>query len=95
MESSHDGGRSLVAGNWLTKLGRILSTGGLSLIFERCVHANVRCIHGDEINSTIRAWRKPTLARVRCRDCGRALYDVWPMPDPCFYTGEPHTKVEV
>lgn len=52
--------------------------------FLFCKHKNQRCIHGDEINQTIRAWFKPTLARARCLDCGKALYDV-PIPKTCFY----------
>lgn len=42
--------------------------------FGRCDHENTRGIYGDEIVSTIRAWRNPALARVRCLNCGRALY---------------------
>jgi hypothetical protein len=56
---------------------------------KRCLHAHVRCIHGDEIVSTIRAWHKPILARARCLDCGRALYDE-PLPDLCWFTNDLH-----
>ena len=47
-----------------------------------CKHARVRCIHGDEIIA--RRWR-----RRLCLDCGRALKG--PLPEPCYYTGKPHT----
>lgn len=43
-------------------------------MFGRCKHLHVRCIHGDEVLTTIRAWRKPAVARVRCKDCGKNLY---------------------
>lgn len=48
----------------------------LKLIFTRCHHKNTRIIYGDEILNTIRAFRKPMIARIRCVDCGKALYDV-------------------
>lgn len=48
-----------------------------------CKHEHVRCIHGDEINNTMRVWRTPSYARVRCLDCGRALY-TWPLPKSCL-----------
>lgn len=59
-------------------------------MFRRCKHDAVRCIHGDEIISTTRAWRRPTWARARCLRCGKALYDQ-PLPDPCWFTDEPHS----
>lgn len=46
-----------------------------------CRHASVRCTHGDEIIG--RRWRR----RV-CLLCGRSLRG--PLPEPCFFTGEPH-----
>lgn len=61
----------------------------LKEFFKRCKHERVRCIHGDEINSTGRAWRHPSIARVRCLDCGRALYKM-EMPEICSNTGTPH-----
>lgn len=62
-------------------------------LFTRCEHKNVRCIHGDEIISTVRAWRRPTLARVRCLDCGKALYNK-PFPIMCYNTGFRHFSFE-
>lgn len=54
----------------------------LKKIFKRCPHDNKRMIYGDEINQTIHIFRKPTIARVRCTDCGRALYKVGPTSTP-------------
>lgn len=48
-----------------------------------CEHQVIRCTHGDEIIH--RKWRR----RV-CLDCGRSLRG--PLPDVCFFTGEPHSK---
>lgn len=48
-----------------------------------CEHKYVRCTHGDEIIG--RRYRR----RV-CMSCGRSLKG--PLPDPCFFTGEPHSK---
>lgn len=62
--------------------------------FLRCKHVHVRCIHGDEIQSTYRGWRVPALARVRCLDCGRGLYGI-PLPDICTVTNEPHPLLRV
>jgi hypothetical protein len=54
-----------------------------------CPHERVRCIHGDEIHQTTRAFLRPTIARTRCLDCGKALYKV-ELPDICYSTGTSH-----
>lgn len=51
----------------------------------RCQHVRLRCTHGDEIIA--RGWR-----RAVCLDCGKSLDR--PLPEPCWYTGEPHTRPE-
>ena len=60
-------------------------------ILNRCSHTNVRCIHGQEIESTTRwrLWRRSTIARVRCLDCEKPLYDR-EMPDLCSATNKSH-----
>lgn len=55
-----------------------------------CKHEHVRCIHGDEVWQTMRAFHKFSLARVRCIDCGRALYKR-PLLEICSYTGRSHS----
>lgn len=45
-------------------------------IFTKCPHTNKRMVNGDEIIDTIRVFRKPMIARVRCRDCGKTLHNV-------------------
>lgn len=57
--------------------------------FGLCKHEHVRCIHGDEIWSTMRGFRKFSFARSRCLDCNKALYN-GPLPKVCTVTGEPH-----
>lgn len=48
---------------------------------SRCKHTRTRGIYGDEIWTTLRRvfwperWGGSQIARVRCLDCGRALYD--------------------
>lgn len=46
-----------------------------------CKHERVRCTHGDEI--IYRHYR-----RTVCLVCGHSL--TWPLPEMCFFTGEPH-----
>lgn len=47
---------------------------------NRCKHTRTRGIYGDEIWTTLRRvfwperWGGSQIARVRCLDCGRALY---------------------
>lgn len=57
--------------------------------FKRCKHPLVVCLHGDMILQTIRPWRNPVIARVRCGDCGKTLYDR-ELPKICTWTGVPH-----
>ena len=59
------------------------------LFFNRCKHRNIRCLHGDEVWNTMRAWRRPEIARTRCVDCGKALYNV-ELPDICTVTNTEH-----
>lgn len=47
-----------------------------------CEHANVRCVHGDEINAR-------NGARAACRDCGASLHR--PLPAVCSSSGRPHS----
>lgn len=58
-------------------------------LFRRCKHKNIRCLHGDEIYQTLRPIRRPEIARVRCVDCGKALYNV-ELPYVCTVTKTPH-----
>ena len=51
------------------------------MFWKRCAHANVRCVHGDEIIQ--RGYK-----RRACRDCGRSLEGT--LPEPCTVTGQPH-----
>lgn len=50
-------------------------------VMSRCKHTRTRGIYGDEIWTTLRRvfwperWGGSQIARVRCLDCGRALYD--------------------
>ena len=50
-------------------------------LLRRCEHRRTRGLYGDEIWDTMRRtlwplrWGGGQLARVRCLDCGRALYD--------------------
>lgn len=55
--------------------------GYLAGLLGRCAHANVRCIHGDEINHA-------NGRRIRCLDCGWPL--VGKMPEMCFYNKQAH-----
>lgn len=58
--------------------------------FKKCKHERTLCIHGDAaIDSTLRAWRHPSFARVRCADCGKPLYHL-DLPEICTDTNEPH-----
>jgi hypothetical protein len=57
-------------------------------LFKRCDHANIRCIHGDEINAYIR-WRRPSIARAFCLDCNRPLFG-HDLPAICTETQHPH-----
>lgn len=56
---------------------------------QRCKHENLRCIHGDEVMTTMKGWLGTHISRVRCTDCGNALYDR-EMLEICTVTGEPH-----
>lgn len=63
-------------GIYLNELGRYVAH-VIPLALHRaelCAHSRTRGIYGDEIWSTLRAW-SGKLARVRCLDCGKALYD--------------------
>lgn len=60
-------------------------------MFRRCGHPDIRCIHGDEINTT-RKFFSGKIARVRCLICKRALYRV-ELPAVCWYTGKPHSPL--
>ena len=48
---------------------------------RRCKHESTRGIYGDEVWTTMRRvfwpdrWGGSQIARVRCLDCDRALYD--------------------
>lgn len=64
-----------------------LLIGWLQRIFRPCKHNRVRCIHGDEIWSTMRLNGK--IARVRCIDCGKSLVDR-DLPEFCTNTGTRH-----
>lgn len=55
----------------------------------RCTHANVRCIHGDEIIARM-SWRG-VIRRASCLDCGRALDRG--LPDYCWFTAASHYEV--
>lgn len=55
---------------------------------KRCKHVSVRCVHGDEINDTLRFWH-PNFARAKCLKCGRYMYHM-ELPYLCQYTGAPH-----
>lgn len=50
----------------------------------KCKHTRIRCIHSDEI---ILAGYK----RSCCLDCPQ-LFDS--LPEYCYYTKEPHTKMD-
>ena len=57
----------------------------------RCLHARVRCIHGDEINQAMTlldAWLNRPYRRARCLDCGKAL--LHGLPATCTVTGLAH-----
>lgn len=56
-----------------------------------CKHKRVRCVHGDEINQTIRVFtfKRPVIARVVCLDCNKYLYKR-ELPEMCYYTKKEH-----
>lgn len=47
-----------------------------------CKHADVRCVHGQEIVDRG--------SRVACRVCGGSLRRR-PLPEVCWFTGHPHS----
>lgn len=65
----------------------------LKLLVVRCDHVHVRCIHGDEIVSTVKGWDDPRFARVRCLDCGKPVYDQ-ALPKICTVTNRSHSGWE-
>lgn len=56
---------------------------------KRCKHVNVRCVHGDEVNESVRAFRSPAFARAKCQKCGKYMYNM-ELPYLCIFTGRPH-----
>jgi hypothetical protein len=51
-----------------------------------CKHGVKRCIHGDEILLTLKAW-SGDIRRSRCVTCGKTFE---PMPEVCSFTGQRH-----
>lgn len=56
----------------------------LNILFRRCPHDHIRCVHGDEINHA-------DGKRRACMDCGAYLKG--PLPLYCTVTGGKHTHI--